>query len=115
MEGQKENFPDRMYVRWLDGYMRGFGMSVRQSDSEVEYIRADLHKAEVDALHAECDRLTSLVGHDNHCSWHVEEDGCDIWQTGCGNAFVFNCDGPAENGFEFCPYCGGEIRMGGGE
>ena len=64
MEGQKENFPDRMYVRWLDGYMRGFGMSVRQSDSEVEYIRADLHKAEVDALHAELDRLVGMIGED---------------------------------------------------
>jgi len=53
-----------MYVRWLDGYMRGFGMSVRQSDSEIEYIRADLHHAEVNALHAELDRLVGMIGED---------------------------------------------------
>ena len=57
-----EKTPDRMYVRWLDGYMRCFGMSFRTSDAEVEYIRADLHQAEVDALHAELDRLVGMIG-----------------------------------------------------
>ena len=56
--------PHSMYVRWLDGYMRGFGMSVRQSDSEIEYIRADIHHAEVNALHAELDRLVGMIGED---------------------------------------------------
>ena len=102
--------PDRFYVRWLDGYMRGFGMSVRTADNEVEYIRADLHQAEVDALHAECDRLTSLVGHDNRCSWYIE-DGSDTWWTGCGESAVFYSDGPVENGFKFCPYCGGSVEI----
>ena len=59
-----EKTPDRFFVRWLDGYMRGFGMSFRQSDSEVEYIRADLHQTEVDALHAELDRLVGMIGED---------------------------------------------------
>jgi len=107
--------PDRFYMRWLDGYMRGFGMSERKSDKEVEYIRADLHRADVGALHEECDRLTALVGHDNQCSWYIE-DGSDTWWTGCGKSIVFEYeDGPAENGFKFCPYCGGEIRIGEGE
>jgi hypothetical protein len=77
-------------------------------NSEVEYIRADLHQAEVDALHAEFDRLTALVGHDNQCSWYIE-DGSDTY-TGCGVVFYYEV--PSENGFKFCPYCGGEIRMG---
>jgi len=148
-------------------------VSFRTEDSEVEYIRADLHRSEVNALHAEldrlvgmmggpikalsshiylqtstgnkldflarhyfgytvqrslgqsdasvrkqllaeCDRLTSLVGHDNRCSWYIE-DGSDTWWTGCGESAVFYSDGPVENGFKFCPYCGGEIRMGEGE
>jgi len=114
MESQKEKTPERFYVRWLDSYMRGFGMSERTSDKEIDYIRADLHQAEVNALHEECDRLTALVGHDNQCSWYIE-DGSDTWWTECDNNAVFYSDGPAENGFKFCPYCGGEIRIGDGE
>lgn len=38
------------------------------------------------------------------CYWSEDDDG--IWQTSCGNAFVFTADGPIENGFKNCPYCG---------
>ena len=38
------------------------------------------------------------------CKWSVDDDG--IWNTDCGNAFFFDSDGPHENGFKFCPYCG---------
>lgn len=38
------------------------------------------------------------------CTWAVDDDG--IWQTQCGNAFYFEVDGPHENKFKFCPYCG---------
>ena len=92
--------PDRMY------------MVFRHLNSEVEYIRADLHQAEVDALHAECDRLTALVGRDHHCLWYADE-GDDTWLTGCGNAYGY--DRSSSDVFRFCPYCGGEIRMGEGE
>ena len=39
-----------------------------------------------------------------NCEWIDDEDG--IWQTECGNAFCFEVDGPDENKFSFCPYCG---------
>jgi len=108
-----EKTPDRMYVRWLDGYMRGFGMSVRQSDSDVEYIRADMHQTEVDALHAECDRLTAMMEQPSSCGWKQDKDR--NWWSSCGEGYRLDDGGPVENGFKFCPYCGGEIRMGGGE
>lgn len=40
----------------------------------------------------------------NACTWEPDDDG--VWNTSCGNAFVFNDDGPDANGFKFCPYCG---------
>ena len=42
------------------------------------------------------------------CEWTEDEDG--YWDTGCGELFQFNDDGPAENRFKFCPYCGGELK-----
>lgn len=38
------------------------------------------------------------------CRWAQNEDG--QWDTGCGQIFEFTADGPEENGFAFCPYCG---------
>ena len=38
------------------------------------------------------------------CVWAEDEDG--NWDTGCGEMFVFEAGGPAENGMVFCPYCG---------
>ena len=48
----------------------------------------------------------------NTCIWNTNESLCnedDTWYTECGEAFVFTEDGPKENGFQFCPYCGGKI------
>lgn len=45
---------------------------------------------------------------DSRCDWTVDEDG--VWQTGCEHAFQFNDDGPKENHFKFCPYCGSHLH-----
>lgn len=44
------------------------------------------------------------------CTWneHMGFDE-DYWQTGCDNAFTFITEGPVENHFKFCPYCGGKL------
>ena len=43
------------------------------------------------------------------CTWR-EDNVCEFWLTTCGEIFVFLADGPAENNFRFCPYCGGAIE-----
>ena len=42
------------------------------------------------------------------CTWIATEEG--QWESTCGNAFEFNDDGPDENGFKYCPYCGKRIE-----
>lgn len=42
------------------------------------------------------------------CKWSEDQDS--VWDTQCDNRFVFNSDGPADNGFEYCPYCGNKIK-----
>jgi len=32
-----------------------------------------------------------------------------IWETYCGNAHEFFADGPVENSYKYCPYCGRRI------
>ncbi len=41
----------------------------------------------------------------NVCKWvEVDEDG--RWATDCDHEFEFTSDGPSENKFKWCPYCG---------
>jgi hypothetical protein len=42
------------------------------------------------------------------CQW-LYEGLEDRWDTECGNAHVFITDGPKENRYKFCPYCGKEL------
>ena len=45
----------------------------------------------------------------HRCDWSNDEDH-GKWDTSCGQAFYFIDDGPTENGFRFCPYCGGTLH-----
>lgn len=53
----------------------------------------------------EADAKVPLAG--AHCDWDEDEDGTH--HTRCNNAFVFIDGSFAENGFNFCPFCGGPI------
>jgi hypothetical protein len=57
---------------------------------------------------AEYDRL---VGEQNKtCLWLIDSDPTsEIWETSCGNTFIFETGTPGENNFEFCPYCGCQL------
>lgn len=38
------------------------------------------------------------------CEWHEDEDG--VWETSCGQSWVFAEGGPEDNGMKFCHQCG---------
>jgi hypothetical protein len=39
------------------------------------------------------------------CGWAEDSDG-SAWETSCRKLFILNDGGPAENGMNFCPFCG---------
>ena len=48
------------------------------------------------------------------CVWKSEDlEGAidEDWFTGCGEQFSFLDNGPVENDFKFCPYCGRDIKV----
>lgn len=47
------------------------------------------------------------LGGKKPCAWMLDEDG--DYGTECGDTFVFTVDGPKENNFKFCPFCGGAL------
>ena len=42
------------------------------------------------------------------CAWW--EDG-EMWESSCGVAYMFNSDGPEDNGHRFCHKCGKRIEI----
>lgn len=42
------------------------------------------------------------------CYWNETDVA---WETSCGNLFNFTADGPEENKFKYCPYCGGRLAI----
>ncbi|MBP8282549.1 MAG: hypothetical protein KAX46_01325 [Chromatiaceae bacterium] len=42
-----------------------------------------------------------------HCSWDDDEDG--NYYTACRHTFIFIDGNFEENGFIFCPFCGGRV------
>ena len=44
------------------------------------------------------------------CTWTINRN-IESWETECGDRFHFNHDGPTENGWNFCPYCGRDIDV----
>jgi hypothetical protein len=42
------------------------------------------------------------------CRWD-EDDIAGVWRAACGRVFEFTAASPSDNGFRFCPYCGGVL------
>lgn len=43
------------------------------------------------------------------CAWSQEDTDSGVWETECDNLFELFDGGPSDNGFNFCPYCGGHL------
>jgi len=45
------------------------------------------------------------------CIWAMNDPGENEWISACGMFHAFADEGPEENNFTYCPYCGGEIKV----
>jgi len=82
------NAPEKIYLPTRDGQSDSIWNDHWTHGKDVEFIRADIHEAEIDALkaenaelHTECDRLTNLLqweqGRRERIGTHVDE--CWKW------------------------------------
>jgi len=44
----------------------------------------------------------------DRCRWYENEE---LWETTCDYVFEFLDNGPEENLFKYCPFCGLEIEV----
>ena len=66
----------------------------------------------IDRLRTRCEELEAENARlrEATCTW-TEDDDTDnsIWDTACGEAFVFTDGGPEDNDIRFCCYCGKKL------
>lgn len=48
--------------------------------------------------------------YDDVCEWRYNEDEC-YFESSCGHLHIFMSDGPKENEYSYCPYCGKKIKV----
>jgi hypothetical protein len=55
----------------------------------------------------ERDELRKSVTAQATCEWTPDNDpDWNTWTSACGETWVFEVEGPAENDMQFCPFCG---------
>ena len=50
------------------------------------------------------------VSDDDVCEWKYS-DSEYYWESSCEHLHIFMSDGPKENEYDFCPYCGKNIKV----
>jgi hypothetical protein len=43
------------------------------------------------------------------CEWTQSEE--DVWESACGDAWVFETGTPEDNSMRFCPFCGRKLTQ----
>jgi len=82
--------PDKIYATVLNGHVTMAWSDWREDKTDIEYIRADIHEAEMEALKAENANLKGLLEDwlncsetppDSNCSCHINPpcNDCIEW------------------------------------
>ena len=50
---------------------------------------------------------------DDVCEWSLCDEEANVYDTSCRNPHILIKGTPKENNYEYCPYCGKKIKVGG--
>lgn len=64
------------------------------------------------AIAEAADRLAELNAQSKVCTWTEDVDECDTYDGSCGARWCLAEGGPKENDVNFCPECGGRVKVG---
>ena len=83
-----------------------------KSCSECEYTSYCLEGEQSEKV--AIDKAIEIVKHgcvsDDVCEWKYN-DSEYYWESSCEHLHIFMSDGPKENEYSFCPYCGKKIKI----
>jgi hypothetical protein len=80
-------------------------------DMAAKQINVENLAEENENLRREIERLKAQ--RNGTCKWVLEDNEYGVWDTGCGEAVVFDEETPKANGYKYCHYCGKLIEFEG--
>lgn len=89
------------FIRWAQNYEDA--RSAEKASVIGDIAGSDIYRAMVRAAPGAPGQEAA------ECAWKYDDDEYGTWSTSCGNLFSFTADGPEENDFKFCCYCGGKL------
>jgi len=90
-------------------HVRAIDHQIRCGDVKTIYSMSIPPRPDVDSDFAVAAVVNAAKSTLRTCAWYDPGDSDGMFETQCGNAFNFNDGGPKDNGFIYCPYCGGKI------
>ena len=76
---------------------------ITKQERTIKRIKKDLQSTETNA-----DRIRNMS--DDVCEWKYN-DSEYYFESSCKHLHIFMSDGPKENEYRFCPYCGKKIKI----
>lgn len=62
------------------------------------------------SIHKAIEIVKQSVISDDVCKWKYNDTEY-YWESSCDHLHIFMSDGPKENEYDFCPYCGKKIKV----
>ena len=62
------------------------------------------------SIHKAIEIVKQSVISDDVCKWKYNDTEY-YWESSCDHLHIFMSDGPKENEYDFCPYCGKKIKI----
>ena len=81
----------------------------QDTDSEIRTVRANAWD-KIDILNKAIEIVKQSGVSDDVCEWKYNDTEY-YWESSCEHLHIFMSDGPKENEYSFCPYCGKKIKV----
>ena len=78
---------------------------ITKQERTIKRIKKDVQSTETNA-----ERIRNMT--DDVCEWKYN-DSEYYFESSCEHLHIFMSDGPEENEYRFCPYCGKKIKIAG--
>lgn len=81
----------------------------QNTDSEIRTVRENAWN-KIDILNKVIEIVNQGVVSDDVCEWKYNDTEY-YWESSCDHLHIFMSDGPKQNEYSFCPYCGKKIKV----
>lgn len=95
LEERRNKFAPQQCIDYAEGLTDGYEGSIRI----VNELAEEYNVSEIPTGSEDC------------CEWRLIDYEANVYDTTCRNPHILLEGSPTDNSYEFCPYCGKEIKV----